>query len=198
MKIIGITGGVGAGKTTVINEIKKLCNARFIIADELAKELQLPGKACYEKIVNLLGEDILSAGKNSAIDNKKMAGKIFSNNGYLSAVNEIIHPAVKEYILDFIENEKNIKKSDYIFIEAALLIEDGYDEICDQMWYIYADEQIRIDRLRKSRGYSLEKCHSIMKSQNSDAVFRRYCKFVINNNGDLEETISDIKRALEG
>lgn len=198
MKVVGITGGVGAGKTTVINEIKKLCRARFIIADELAKELQLPGEACYEKIVNLLGEDILSGGKDSTIDNKKMAEKIFSNNGYLGAVNEIIHPAVKEYILDFIKNEKNANEVDYVFIEAALLIEDGYDEICDQMWYIYADEQIRIDRLKKSRGYSLEKCHAIMKSQNSDTVFRQYSKFVINNNGNLEETISDIKKALEG
>lgn len=198
MKVIGITGGVGAGKTTVINEIKKLCEARFIIADELAKDLQLPGRICYDQIVDLLGEDILSDGKESPIDNKKMAEKIFADNKYLHKVNGIIHPAVKAYILDAVEEEKEKALVDYLFIEAALLIEDGYDEICDQMWYIYADEQIRIQRLKESRGYSEEKSCSIIRNQNTDEVFRKYCQFVINNNGDLDRTVNDIKKALEG
>ena len=198
MKIIGITGGVGAGKTTVLNQIKEMCNCRILIADEIAKNLQLPGEECYEKIVKLLGTKILCGELGTAIDNKKMAQIIFADKKLLQEVNSIIHPSVKKYINNIINTEKGKGEIDYLFIEAALLIDDGYDVICDEMWYIYVNEEIRIERLAISRGYSREKSLSIMSKQNSDEVFRKYCKYVIDNNGDMDKTVSDIKFALKG
>lgn len=195
MKVIGITGGVGAGKSTVLTEIKKICNCRIITADILAKELQLPGGRCYQSIIELLGLGILQ-NDSAAIDNKKMADVIFSDQNKLKAVNDIIHPAVKEEILEIIEFEQKNKKIDYLFIEAALLIEEGYDVICDRIWYIYASEPVRRGRLKASRGYSDEKIDNILKKQCSEEAFRKNCKDVINNDGDLAKTIDDIKTAL--
>lgn len=84
--------------------------------------------------------------------------------------------------------EEEKKGTDYFFIEAALLIEDHYDTIVDEMWYIYADEDTRRKRLKESRGYSDSKIDDIFASQSSDDVFRRFCSVVIDNSGSIEDT----------
>lgn len=83
-----------------------------------------------------------------------------------------------------------------LVLEAALLIEEGYGEICDELWYIYASEEVRRKRLKSSRGYSDEKIDSIFASQLKEAEYRRYCKEVIDNDGDIENTIASINKAL--
>ena len=75
---------------------------------------------------------------------------------------------------------------DYLFIEAALLIENGYDKIVDEMWYVYADEEVRRQRLKTTRGYSDSKIDDILKGQLSDEEFRQHADFVIDNSGDVE------------
>lgn len=190
MQVIGITGGVGAGKTQVLDIINEITNCRIIRADELAKKLECRGNVCYEPIIELLGRDILD--EEEQIIPKKMAAKIFENQDLLEKVNEIIHPAVKQKILDYIDDETERGEIDYFFIEAALLIEDGYDLICDELWYVYASEMTRRIRLKESRGYSDEKIDSIMASQLDEATFRRYCTNVIDNDGNLDKTRDSI------
>ena len=85
---------------------------------------------------------------------------------------------------------------DFLFIEAALLIECGYDKIVDELWYIYADKEVRRQRLKESRGYSDEKIDNIFKNQLSEDKFRSHCKVVIDNSGTLEDTCKQIDRAL--
>ena len=194
MKVIGVTGGVGAGKSTVLNYIENSCNCRIIFSDQVANDIKLKGQSCYEPIVQLLSEDIL--GDDGEIDKKKMAAKIFSDNKLLSEVNEILHPAVNNYIFGEIEKEKERKKLDYLFIEAALLIENGYDKIVDELWYIYADVEVRRQRLKASRGYSDEKIDDILKGQLSDEEFRKYADFVIDNSGDENDTRRQIDLKL--
>ena len=155
MKTIGITGGVGCGKSRILEYIKENYNCRIIIADDVANEIKEPGQMCYQPLIDLLGERIL--GEDKRIDKKKMASEIFKDESLLQKVNDIIHPAVKDYILDNIEIEKEKGKIDYLFIEAALLIECGYNAYVDEMWYIYAKESVRRERLKNSRGYSDEK-----------------------------------------
>ena len=84
----------------------------------------------------------------------------------------------------------------FFFIEAALLIEDHYDKIVDELWYIYADEDIRRKRLKESRGYSDEKIDGIFDSQSSDDTFRKHCSVVIDNSGSIKETREQIKQYL--
>lgn len=195
MKTIGITGGVGAGKSLVLNYLQNHYNARVYLADDIANDLKLPGQSCYDKIIELLGRNIIDS--EGLIDKNKMAEKIFSHKELLDEVNRIIHPAVKEYVLSQIKLERKKGEIDYFILEAALLIEEGYDRILDELWYIHADTSVRSQRLKETRNYTRDKIDHIMASQLSETEFRKHCKVVINNNSDEEALYSQIDHILE-
>ncbi|MBQ8591501.1 MAG: dephospho-CoA kinase [Lachnospiraceae bacterium] len=195
MKVIGMTGGVGAGKSQILSYIKQKYNSRIIMADEVAHLVKEPGQACYEKLIVLLGKEILEA--DGQIHRGKMAEKIFADKELLYQVNAIIHPAVKEYITEAIAHERKDQKLDFLFIEAALLIEGGYGAVVDEMWYLYTAEEIRRERLKEARNYSDEKIDQILKSQLSDEEFRSACSVTIDNSGMLEQTYQQIDKKLE-
>ncbi len=115
----------------------------------------------------------------------------------MEQVNHIIHPAVKEYLLNRLKTARVKGEAELFFVEAALLVECGYGGLVDEMWYIYADEETRRRRLSQSRGYSGERIDQIMDSQLSEQAFRNACDFVIDNSGALEESFRQIDRKLE-
>ena len=195
MKIIGITGGVGCGKSEVIRYIMKKYNCYVIFADDLAKQLQEKGNVCYDKIVELLGTEILL--ENGEINRAEMAARIFANEKLLDEVNGIIHPAVMDSVLEQIEAQRNEEKVDLFILEAALLIECGYGKIVDEMWYVYTADDMRRARLKASRGYSDEKISQIFSSQLSYEEFVRASSFVIDNNGTVEFMQRQIDNKLE-
>ena len=194
MQIIGITGGIGAGKSQVLQYIQNHYKCRVILADDVGNEVKLPGKICYNQLVDLLGNDILD--KEGFIQKEKMAARIFSNKELLLQVNAIIHPAVMDYILTEIQKEKEAGIQDFFFVEAALLIECGYASHVDEMWYVYASDEIRRERLRANRHYSDEKITSIMKGQLQEEEFRRHCQVVIDNSDDFSKTEKQIDKIL--
>lgn len=196
MKVIGITGGVGSGKSALLTYMKETYNCVVILADEAAHELEAPGQPCYEMLVGLLSPDILNG--DGTIDKGKMARKIFRSGELLEKVNDIIHPAVRKMILGRIAEEREKGQADFLFLEAALLIENGYLDIVDEMWYIYAEEEVRRSRLRETRHYPDEKIDAIMKSQLDEETFRKNCCFVIDNSGKLAEAYRQIDRKLGG
>lgn len=195
MKIIGITGGVGCGKSEIIRYIMKNYRCFVIFADDVAKQLQQKGNLCYDRIVNLLGENILTF--DGEIDKGKMAAAIFADEELLLKVNEIIHPAVYEYVEEKIAEYKQNREVDFFIIEAALLIECGYGKIVDEMWYVYTKDEIRRERLKKSRGYSDEKISQIFSSQLSYEEFKSASTFLLDNNGTMENTQKQIDNKLE-
>ena len=195
MKLIGITGGVGAGKSQILDYVKENCNCRILLADQAAHLVKEPGQPCYRELVDLLGTEILQ--EDGTIDRGKMAAAIFSSSLLLKRTNEIIHPAVKEYILEEIGKERRAGKKDAFFLEAALLIEEGYDRILDEMWYIHADPEVRRQRLKAARGYSDEKVDRIFASQLTEEEFRAHCKEVIDNSGSLSDTYRQIDEILK-
>lgn len=194
MKVIGITGGVGAGKSEILSYLKEHCNCRILMADRLAEELEQPGQDCYNQLLSLFGPNILQ--EDGRVDRKKMAARIFADKSLLEAVNAMIHPAVKHAILQIIREEKEAARLDYLFIEAALLIEDGYAEIVDELWYIHTEEKVRRQRLKASRGYTDEKIDSILREQLSEEEFYRHCHFVIENSGSLESVYEQLDKKL--
>ncbi|MEY8267196.1 dephospho-CoA kinase [Lachnospiraceae bacterium 64-25] len=194
MKVIGITGGVGAGKSALLQYIKEKYCCKILMADEIAHKVKEPGQACYEEIVSLLSPEILE--EDGTIHRGKMAVKIFGSEELLQKVNNLIHPAVKKMILDEITVAKAEGKLDFLFVEAALLIEDGYLDIVDEMWYIYAREEVRRRRLKESRNYTDEKIDAIMKSQLKEEIFRKYCSIVIDNSEGLLAAFRQIDRKL--
>ncbi len=194
MKVIGITGGVGAGKSRILNYLEEKYQARILMADQAAHRVKEKGQSCYEPLVRLLGREVLD--EQGEIHKGRMAAMIFSEQKLLLQVNEIIHPEVRKYILGQIELERKKGEAKFFFLEAALLIEEHYDEICDELWYIYAEDSIRISRLMESRGYSREKALQIMKGQLLEEEFRKGCQFVIDNSGKLETALEQIDRKL--
>lgn len=194
MRIIGITGGVGAGKTQILSYIENHYRCRVIRADEAAHMLEEPGQECYVRLVELLGQDILN--KDGTINKRRMADAVFGNQEILVQVNAIVHPEVKKYILEQIRYERERGVVEFFFIEAALLIEERYDLIADELWYIHADAAVREKRLVQERHYSTEKAAAIMKGQLSEAEFRKHCGVVIQNNGDLTETYQQVREVL--
>ena len=192
--MIGITGGVGAGKSALLQYIKEKYCCKILMADEIAHKVKEPGQACYEEIVSLLSPEILE--EDGTIHRGKMAVKIFGSEELLQKVNNLIHPAVKKMILDEITVAKAEGKLDFLFVEAALLIEDGYLDIVDEMGYIYAREEVRRRRLKESRNYTDEKIDAIMKSQLKEEIFRKYCSIVIDNSEGLPAAFRQIDRKL--
>ena len=114
----------------------------------------------------------------------------------LKRLNGIVHPKVKEWIRKKQEEEQRAGTKLFI-IEAALLLEDHYEEICDELWYIRTPEAVRRRRLRESRGYSDERIKGIMQNQKSETQFLKACDRVIENGEDFKETCIQIQKALE-
>lgn len=193
MKIIGITGGVGAGKTQILEYLNDKYGASTCQADEVAKKLQKKGNSCFESIVAHFGESILD--EKGEINREKLSEIVFSNEAELAALNHIVHPSVREEIQKRIERERR-KNTSLFILEAALLIESNYEEDCDELWYIYVEDEIRKKRLIYARGYNLEKIENIIAVQLPKSVFLENCDRVIDNSGIFEETKEQLDEAV--
>ena len=198
MKIIGITGGIGGGKSSILNFISAHYIAEIYYADEIARELELPGTMVYDRLVSIFGNEILENDFDHAIDKKKFAHAIYSDKDSLEKANMIIHPAVENYLNEKMRAAVKQHETELFFVDAALLIENGYNDIGDEMRYIYADDETRIERLMKDRGYTRKKAISIMESQLSDKDFRDNSDVIIDNSGKLEDALEQVKARLEG
>lgn len=192
MQVLGITGGVGCGKSTVLRYLEEQYGAYLIECDSVARALQEPGEACYDPMVELLGRGILN--EDLTINRSAAAGLVFQDSSLLSRLNAIVHPAVKQRVRELIAGEA---QRSLIVIEAALLLEDHYDEICDEIWYIYADEETRRARLKMSRGYSDERIDRMFANQRSDESFRELTDLTIDNSSqNVQNTFGQLDAAL--
>ena len=189
MKIIGITGGVGAGKTQILEYLNNKYGATVCQADKVAKQLQKKGGVCYDAIISHFGEGILD--EKGELNRSLLADIVFNDQKELEILNGIVHPAVKEEIKKKIAQEER-RHTNIFIIESALLIEDNYDEICDELWYIYVKDEIRKKRLIFSRGYDAKKVDEIIAAQLPKDEFLRYCDRVIDNSGVFAETMMQL------
>ena len=193
MKVLGITGGVGSGKSLVLEYMQREYGAVVCQLDEVAKELQRKGQPCYDRIVAAFGTEILLPDKE--LDRGKLAGIVFQDEEKLKKLNKIVHPEVKRHVGRLVSEEKE-KKTGMCVIEAALLPTAGYEEICDEIWYIFAEEAVRRARLKASRGYTDERVTAMIQAQPAEDVFRRACTAVIDNSGSFEDTKKQIGELL--
>lgn len=194
MKVIGITGGVGAGKSEILKYLKVNHKAKVVEADKVGHMLMEPGGACYYSIVEKFGSSILNG--DQTINRAKLSKIVFADASLLEALNKIIHPRVKAHIVSEIAKERAYHRTNLFVVEAALLLEDHYDVICDEIWYIDANMDVRIKRLKETRGYDDEKIAGIMANQKSPEEFQSACQAVIDNSGSLIETFTQIERQL--
>ena len=193
MKVIGITGGVGSGKSEVLKFLEQEYGAVVCQMDEVAKQIQRKGTQAFSRIVQEFGEQIV--GNNGELDRMKLGSCVFADEKKLQILNDIVHPEVLEWVRKDILKKKEEGCSYYI-VEAALLPEVG-KELCDELWYIYADEETRMERLKQNRGYSEEKCRSIFRNQLSEEEFSDHCDFEIDNSDDFEKTKEQIQQKMQ-
>lgn len=158
MMVLGLTGGVGAGKSRILELFSHDYGAQVIQADLVARKLEDPGQPGLTGLVSLFGTGILQ--KDGTLDRKGFADRIFGNPEALKRVNALIHP------LTWNEIKRQIRESsaELIVVEAALFDERSR-EVCQYLLYVDTQDEIRIQRLMENRGYSREKCLDIMKNQ---------------------------------
>ena len=153
------------------------------------------GEPAYNEIVNAFGTSVLDK-ETGELDRASLGSLVMNDKEKLNVLNSIVHPLVKDYILSDIEKKRK-EDITYYVIEAALLIQDGYKQICDEIWAIITDKDIRIERLKKNRNYTIEKADGFIKNQPSDDFFIDNSDRIIYNNTDEGDLIKAIDEILD-
>lgn len=192
--VLGITGGIGTGKSTVLKILEEKYGFYILEADKIGHEIMEKGKPAYACIVEAFGEQILDNEGN--IDRCRLAELVFHNQRALEKLNNITHPAVIREIEERIEQQRK-KGICHFVIEAALLIESGCAVLCDKVWYIYSEDSVRRERLKTGRGMTEDKITDVIQNQLSYEEFVEQTDAMIDNSFSVENTCSQIEKLLE-
>jgi len=195
MKVIGLTGGSGSGKSTVVFLLSQLTKVYIINADKIGHQIILKGKPAYYDIIQHFGREILN--EEGEVNRKRLGEIVFSDKDSLNILNKITHPRIREEIIKTIKQIKQSSSSyNYIVIDAALLIEVELHKIVDEVWAVYADEEKRIQRIMKRDGIDIKQAENRIKSQMPWEEMKRYADRIIDNGIDTEFTNKQLKRIL--
>lgn len=186
-KIIGLTGGIGSGKTTIAKLFKAEGSPVYIADEEAKKIMQLP--ETIHKIKTIFGQEII---ENQQINKKKLSEIVFNNPEKLKELNAIIHPLVKKHFDDWVKNQKSL----FVIKEAAILFESGSYAYCDKIITVTASEETRIKRVMKRDNCTKEAVLERINNQWSDAQKISKSDYVIVNN-DLIEAKNQFKAILK-
>lgn len=201
MRFVGITGGIGSGKSVVMDYLKKNTSCEIVYADDLAKELYAPGTSLNQKMKETFSEangyskDLFL--EDGSINAPVFVSEVLNDEKGRETLNALVHPAVQEEVMRRVNAHRKNKDIDYFFLEAALLIEAGYKELCDELWYIFVTEDNRRARLKASRGYTDERIDAAFEMQLKEYEFLDACCVVIDNNGTPEQTYTQLERVLQ-
>lgn len=178
---IGITGGIGSGKSQVSKLIE---NSGYVVlnADDIAKQIMIDDESVRELIILEFGENSYNNGE---LNRSYLATKVFSSVENVAILNSIVHPPMVEKINELMENE--LKKNKIVFVEAALIYEAEVDSILDYILLITSDENSRIERIKNRDGLSETEIRNRMKFQMPESEKENLADFTIKNNSSLFE-----------
>jgi len=186
---IGLTGGIGTGKSLVTTFLQEQ-GANVINADLLGHEAYLPGTVGFEQVVSEFGEDIV--GKDGHVDRQKLGPIVFSDPSNMDRLNAIMHPLIKSMIQTKLDDVES--KGQFIaIVEAAVLIEAGWESLFDEIWVVTADEEEIISRLASRNGLSREDAQKRINSQMTSLERSAHGDVIISNTGSVE----DLKENVE-
>lgn len=188
--IIGLTGGVGSGKSRILELLKQEYGAVIIETDAVAKKLEEPGQPGFAALAEALGEGII--GEDGNLRKDLLSRMVFGNQETRQRINSLIHPLVWDYV----KQQAEQGNFSILVAESALLLENP-DDIFHELWYVYTAREIRIQRLMKSRGYTREKCCQMIQGQPTEEEYRRHADFIIDNNSSLDKVRGQIDRRLQ-
>ena len=195
MKRIGLTGGIGSGKSTVA-QLFELIGIPVYSADQRARKLMLENAALRQEIRELLGEEAYHEDGN--LNRKWIASQVFADKELLAQLNGLVHPAVFRDFEDWAEQHKDQDGVPYVLKEAAILFESGGDLQLDKIIFVSAPEQIRIERVMRRDGVDRASVAARMKNQSNESVLIPRSDFVIFNDGNasLIRQVLEIHRLL--
>jgi dephospho-CoA kinase len=192
--VIGLTGGIGAGKSTVTQMLEEL-GAAVIDADKVGHQIYLPDLPAWREIVETFGPDVLHADRTI---NRQALGKIvFADPEALRTLNRIVHPKMFERMADLIAGQRACGGMRAVVIEAAILIEANWQALADQIWLVVASEPVVIERLAKQRNLSPEQVRTRIAAQLSNEERLKHAHVVIRNDGSLDEVRAAVRRAWD-
>ena len=194
MKVIGLTGGIGSGKSTVSQFLREL-GAALIDADKAGHEAYQPNTETWREVVAAFGEQVLTP--DGEIDRKKLGGIVFSSPESLARLNLIMHPRMYEMMKAQIE-ECRQRGVDVVVLEAAILLEAGWTPLVDEVWVTVAPESTVVERTRERTGLSEEQILARIRSQMSSEERAKHAEVVINNDGTRDELKAKVKELWEG
>ncbi len=183
---IGITGGIGSGKTTVAKYVESL-GYPVIYADEVAKQIMAEDETVKERIVEAFGEE---AYKDGELNKTFLADIIFGNKDNVNLINSIVHPPTMKKIKDLIYEK--VGDSKFVFVEAALIYEAKFQHVFDYIILTIADEDTKIKRLLERDDTTVEEILKKMKSQWQDSAKQDKADFIVTNNSTQEELFKKI------
>ena len=188
-KVIGLTGGIGSGKSTVSQYLAEL-GAVILDADKVGHEAFKSGTETWQQVVNAFGKQILTP--DGEIDRKKLGGIVFDNPESLSRLNQIMHPRMYDMMKARIEEYRQ-RGAGVIVLEAAILIEANWTPLVNEVWVTVAGEDAVLKRVNKQRGLEAEQIIARIRSQLSAEERVKHADVVINNDGDLDEMRAKVK-----
>lgn len=193
MRIIGITGGIGSGKSTVSSILAKY-GARVIDADIIARQIAAKGEPALDEIVSCFGKEILD--REGELNRKKLAEKVFNDKEKLMVLNTITHKYVVERILKEIENVKGDQSVEIIVLDVPIPIEHGFLDTVDEVWVVAAQTEVRVERVIKRSRLTYDEAIKRINAQKSDEEYVKIADRVIYNNDNLEELERSVKQLL--
>jgi len=194
MRIIGITGPIGSGKSTVTGILREH-GAGVIDADKVAREVVRKGEKALDELVVYFGSDILD--ENGELLRSKLADKVFGNKEKVKKLNEITHKHVIERILGYVEQARlNARQGDILVIDVPIPVEHGFLDIVDEVWVVHADMETRISRVMKRSNLSRQEVMDRINSQMSDEEYLKLADRVIHNDGSMEELRREVLKML--
>ncbi|HEX74623.1 MAG TPA: dephospho-CoA kinase [Dehalococcoidia bacterium] len=190
MKIIGLTGGIGSGKSTVSRFLDEL-GAVIIDADKVGHEAYKPDTEVWREVVASFGRQILTPSGD--IDRKKLGEIVFGNSESLSRLNQIMHPRMYDMVKTQLEEYRR-QGVDVVILEAPLLMEVDWAALVDEVWVTIAPQSTVLRRLKEYSGLSEQQSLARIRSQLSSAEREKHADVVINNDGDLNELKSKVDK----
>ncbi|HSF29858.1 MAG TPA: dephospho-CoA kinase [Candidatus Tectomicrobia bacterium] len=192
--VIGLTGGIGAGKSTVTQMLEEL-GAAVIDADRVGHQIYLPDLPAWREIVDGFGGTVLNADRT--INRQALGRIVFADPEALRALNRIVHPKMFDRMAELIAELRGRGGMKAIVVEAAVLIEANWQSLVDQVWVVVASEPVVVDRLAKQRSLSPEQVRTRIAAQLSDDERLKHAHVVIRNDGSLDEVRSAVQRAWD-
>lgn len=191
--IIGLTGGIASGKSTVSTMLKKK-GIRVVDADHIARIVVEVGEPAYNQIVEEFGIGILK--EDTTINREKLGAIIFADEKKRQTLNSIVHPAVRKEMLKQIEEEKT-KRANAVVLDIPLLFESKLTHMVDITLLVYVDQETQMKRLRMRNGYNEEEIKMRINSQLPLHEKRELSDYIIDNNGSIEETKKQLNMLLD-